>query len=306
MENKELLLQYNEYLKNIAKHLARIQMGRTFEDQWPVNAYTFNYVLGDGWILETPKVILNKNLNVGTHSNKLSFLFLPLLEKKTLLKEYDIKTVKNASLELFKMLKDIRRDPGCAECLNIHKDKPKIGSFLYGDIDKLKMIIGLLSSISEMSSPIYRGLSYEFHGSYDNVCVREYYIDFNPIVNIKFNCKIVEKVIKPFKVDFFGHVITPEEQEEYTLFLNNKEIEPKELIAFLLDVFSDIRSIFNRFDKKELVIGCAKLICKKLQNMGLKTNIRENFEISEIKFPEISYNDWIEIIWNKTLDHLKI
>jgi hypothetical protein len=239
----------NLLLKQISSDIAYVQVNSDVLAQWPISSVEAMYYLGPffvpsliGDIKNWPvskEDLFEKRLFPGRLSNLLFFL----LEKNSKKKMGPMHSILvNKIIETIVQIKDFDLsnkgffrtwvpENFCALQNNQGKD--------------LRKLVFLLDNLTELSNPIFRAFGMQFFAN-DKKVYRYYY-------NIALNFEIlVVSNRKEFLVDFFEHVLVPEDLSDSVVYSIKENkislIDSAELQAI---VFENIASLSkNKFDKE--------------------------------------------------------
>lgn len=231
-------------IDKIARDMAELSKGNTFQTQWPISAVEASYYITRtlaprlesyiSFILDySAEELVQKKI----FSNKVAQTMLMLLPMDTL-EIIGKNSFRENFTNLLKILEKLRKEPTFT---SLETNYPIINlQNEFNSAEDVRDIIGLLEALTEIFHPVYRGYGYEIYSEEEKI-IRIYY----DLRELSFDSVVIEENVeeKP-TLSFFGHVFFPEKRVsgKMAFFKDKKniELEPKkakEEIAYFFDHF---------------------------------------------------------------------
>ncbi len=238
-------MEFNKILRNISKDIAKVQHESDVLSQWPINSVEAMHYSGPFFIPKIGKDLMSwKNdpeglFQQGIMPGKLAglvFYFLNEKAKEKMGKENhkNLLGVILSKIMLFKN-EDFLEDYTSKTWMpnwNLDLDSKKV------DVKKL---VFLLDNLTEMVNPIFRSNGVQLFFDDENVYRYYYRAELNKGI-------IVVSSKKGMRIDFFEHIIEPENLEESQIFVyQNGVISQGEMD----DIFEEIKDKINELKNKK-------------------------------------------------------
>ncbi len=282
----------NKILEKISQDIAKVQHESDVLSQWPINSVEAMYYSGPFLIPEVGKNLMSwendpeKLFNKEIMPGKLAGLIFYFLNEKAKEKMGE-ENHKNLLMGIISKIMVFKKDNYLENYTNISW-MPEWEFPLNENKVNAKRLVFLLDNLTEMINPIFRSNGIQLF--FDENNVYRYYYGLELDKNI-----IIVSPKKNMKIDFFEHIIEPENLEESQIFIekDGKIVEgnSEELFNVVKEKIDDLKNSreFNREYVINQIYSAFNFEVSEQQNGFLKTAFQKeivDFYIKKCQIPE--------------------